>query len=275
MSEFIKNYENIESPDFSEEKPSQGEIAVIKIGGSTYEERANILKDIALLHRMGQALVVVHGGGVEIDEALKADGIQPKKVNGKRVTDADTLKIVVGVLEKINGDIKAQLIGLDVPSCRFLPDHRLLQAEITDSSLGLVGGTPEVDESELNLLVNYTSHGVVPVVCPIAVQKSNPLQKLNVNADTSAGAIAASLSKAKLILLTDVPGVMGEDGLLINELTPSYYAVLKQQGAIQGGMLPKIEACLPLVQKGGTALISGGRVWEVFLPSPYGTTIKQ
>lgn len=273
MSEFIRNTGLYESPH-TKEKASNGEVTVIKIGGSTYEEREATLKDVALLHQQGQSIVLVHGGGKEIDKALEKAGIATPKIDGIRVTDPETLKIVVEVLEGINGVIRTHLANLGISTCGFLPDHGLLQADkVQNPELGLVGDVPDVSETELSLLQRYVSEGVVPVICPVSIQKGNQVQRLNVNADTSAGAVAAALPKARFVLLTDVPGVMDE-GKLLSELTPTHISSLKQKGVISGGMVPKIDACLSVVEKGGSAIICG-QISQAFLPKSYGTVIKE
>lgn len=273
MSEFMTNQGHYYEAPFPKGQPKAGEIIVVKIGGSTYEERAETVASIALLSRVyHKKIVAVHGGGKEIDQAMEAAGIEPRKVNGIRYTDEKTLKIVTDVLEVVNRGIRTILLEHRVATCGFLPEHGLLRSEIEDPRLGFVGGMPDIDESELNLLQRYVLGGTVPVVCPIAVQKDNPSQGLNVNADLSAGALAAALG-AKFVLLTDKPGVLDENGKTIKRMIASDYDTLKEKGVISGGMLPKIQACLPVVHRGGLAIICND-IWEAFSLNPRGTIIQ-
>jgi len=272
MSEFIKHNGIIEASGITKEKVTKGEITVVKVGGSTYQERAKVIADVATLHKSGIPLVLVHGGGAEIDDSLHSAGIVPVKIDGKRVTDARTLEIVVEVLDCINGQITDQLERLDVPCVGFTSDHGILQAEIDDPKYGLVGGVLDVDNEALKIAITMD---VIPVVCPIATQKANRLQKLNVNADTAAGAVAASLLKSRLLLLTDVPGVLDENGAVVNELNTIDYALLRQRGVIGAGMIPKIDSCLPVIKAGGNALIChSSDLRAAFGTSPKGTVIK-
>ncbi len=275
MSELMTNQGHYYETPIPKGQLNARQITVVKIGGSTHEERAEIVGDIAFLGRVcHERIVIVHGGGKEIDKALEEAGVITEKVDGVRVTPHKVLEeIVAPVLEKINREIRTILLEHRVATCGFLPEHGLLRSEIENPKLGFVGGMPDIEQSELNLLQKYVLGGAVPVVCPIAIQKDNPSQRLNVNADLSAGALAAFMG-SKLVLLTDKPGVLDENGETIKRINLSDYENSEQRGMISGGMLPKIKACVPVVQRGGFAVICND-IWEAFHLDPRGTVIKK
>lgn len=246
-------------------------ISVIKIGGSTYQERSIVLKDVALLKKAGNSLVLVHGGGKEIDRELRIQGINPFKIDGKRVTNAKVLKIVVEQLDRINKEVGEELESLSVIVCSFSSDSGFLQAKMGDPKWGYIGESPRV---RTNLLKDALARGLVPIVCPVTTQKENSLQKLNTNADTVAGAVAAYISPCRLIFLTDVEGVLDESGSVIKKLTIEEYKAMKRKKIIIGGMLPKIDACLPVVKNGGSVLIcKSSNLRASFSKNPIGTIV--
>jgi acetylglutamate kinase len=183
----------------------------------------------------------VHGGGNAISNWLKRVGVQPRFVNGLRVTDEETLEIVVMTLAgQVNKELVADLqrdggkaIGVSGV------DGALLRARVRDPELGRVGDVDAVDLSALEAILNA---GFIPVVAPIAL--GDDCQPLNVNADAAAAEVAAALHAERAIFLTDVPGVLDADRRLISHLTEAEVADLIAEQVIHGGMIPKVEACL-------------------------------
>jgi acetylglutamate kinase len=237
------------------------DILVVKIGGSTLGAHDTTLEDVVALQRRDVRPVVVHGGGALISEWLKAHNVPTRFERGLRVTDERTLEVVVAVLA---GLVNKRLVaGLTAAGGRAVglsgADGGLFRAPLLDEKLGYVGEVAEVDT---RLLLDLLDRGFVPVVAPIAVEwrgEAPTDQLLNINADTAAGAVAEALAARWLVFLTDVPGIRGEDGEMVPALSPSRASALTKAGVIQGGMIPKVEACLQAAGLGCRSVIADGR----------------
>jgi len=234
---------------------------VVKIGGSTLGARDTTLADVVALQRRGLRPVVVHGGGALISEWLKRHGVPTRFERGLRVTDERTLEVVVAVLA---GLVNKQLVAaLTAAGGRAVglsgADGGLLKARRLDEKLGFVGEVAEVDTRPLIDLLNG---GFLPVLAPIAVEwrgEAPTEQLLNINADTAAGAIAAALAARWLVFLTDVPGIRDEGGETLPTLSLPRAEELTTAGVIEGGMIPKVEACLRAAGAGCRSVIADGR----------------
>ncbi len=257
-----------------------GSVFVIKYGGAAMEEESlkkEFAKDVALLKYVGINPVIVHGGGPMIGKLLKDLQIPTRFVDGLRVTDEKTLQVAEMVLSglvnkeivKNINDMGGRAIGLSGK------DGRLLVAKQVDrNDIGLVGEITSVDTA---IIKDISKHGYIPVIAPIADGVDG--KSYNINADTAAGSIAAALSAEKFILLTDVEGVMGQDGKLISVLKRSEIEKLIDDKVVTGGMIPKVTCCTDAL-KGGVreAHVVDGRVphailLEVFTDSGIGTEI--
>jgi acetylglutamate kinase len=241
-------------------------ILVAKIGGSTLGSRDTTLDDLAELHRRGVPCVVVHGGGALISEWLKGMGVTTRFERGLRVTDGASLKVVVAVLAGlVNKELVAGLAARGVPATGLSgADGSVLRARVADPDLGFVG---EITGVETGPLIRMMEHGEMPVLAPIALEWTvdGPSgQLLNTNGDAAAGAVAAALGARHLVFLTDVPGVM-VDGAVLPELPSERVAGLVAAGAIQGGMIPKVEACLQAASAGARSIIVDGREQHALL----------
>ena len=240
---------------------NRSDILVAKIGGSTLGAHDTTLEDIVALQRRGVRPVVVHGGGPLINEWLKAHGVPTRFERGLRVTDARTLDVVVAVLA---GLVNKRLVAaLTAGGGRAVGlsgvDGGLFKARVLDGKLGYVG---EVTEVDARLLLDLMEDGLVPVVAPIAVEwrgEAPTKQLLNINADTAAGAVAVALAARWLVFLTDVPGIRGEDGETVTALSSARAGALTEAGVIEGGMIPKVEACLQAAAAGCRSVIADGR----------------
>ncbi len=237
------------------------DVLVAKIGGSTLGAHDTTLEDIVAQQRRGLRPVVVHGGGALISDWLKAHNVPTRFQRGLRVTDARTLDVVVAVLAGlVNKRLVAALTAAGGRSVGVSgADGGLLKARLLDEKLGYVGEVAEVDTRPL---LGLLDDGFVPVVAPIAVQwqgESPTGQLLNINADTAAGAVAKALAARWLVFLTDVPGIRGEDGDTVASLSPAGARSLTDSGFIQGGMIPKVEACLLAASSGCRSIIADGR----------------
>ena len=240
---------------------------VIKVGGSTLGESDTSLEDVAILQRRGMLPVVVHGGGPIISDWMARQGLQAHFEGGRRVTDADSLRVVVAVLAGlVNKELVATLHRLGGRAVGLSGvDGGLLRARPMDESLGYVG---EIGKVDIRVLGSIMADGFVPVVAPTALwwEGDSPTGKLlNVNADIAAGAIAAAFPASRLVFLTDVPGVQDGDGKVIATLSHSEASSLTREGVISGGMIPKIEACVSAGRRGCDSIVVDGRKQHALL----------
>ena len=240
---------------------SVAEILVVKIGGSTLGSHDTTLADVVALQRHGLRAVIVHGGGALISEWLARHNVPTRFERGLRVTDEESLKVVVAVLAGIvNKEIVGSLAGLGGRAIGLSgADAGILRACVLDPKLGFVG---EITGVETASLLSLLEDGVIPVIAPIALQwegEKSTAQLLNINADTAAGTIAAALSARRLVFLTDVSGVRGTNGGIASHLPPPDVGRLIESGVIQGGMIPKVQACLAAAQAGCQCVIMDGR----------------
>ena len=231
-----------------------GKTIVVKYGGNAMisdELRQAVISDIILLHLVGIHVVVVHGGGPEINEMLKKIGKQSKFVDGLRYTDEETMDIVQQILcGKVNKSLVSiinNLGGKAIGLCGL--DGALFQAKQLDEKYGLVGKIVKV----LPDVVNDTlKNGYIPVISTVALGIDNDTA-YNINADTAAGELAAALKAEKLILLTDVRGVLQDPkdpSTLIPQIRLHEIPGLMSSGVIGGGMIPKIQCCVDALEKG-------------------------
>jgi acetylglutamate kinase len=217
-----------------------GKVVVLKIGGSIGAE-GTVLEDVILLQRLGVRPVIVHGGGPVITRLSERLGIETRFVDGRRYTDGPTLDAArMALVGKVNGDIVSEInaLGGSAVGLNGL-DGRLIQARLRDERLGFVGDVESFDLRPLRMLLEQ---GYTAVIAPIASGPDG--RPLNINADSVAGDLARALAAEKLVLFTDVDGVLDESGRLISELTAEQVTDLIQRGVVKGGMIPKVEACV-------------------------------
>jgi acetylglutamate kinase len=271
-----------------------GRFTVIKLGGSVMEEPESLralLVDIVFMQTVGMRPVVVHGGGKAITHAMAQAGLEPRFVQGRRYTDEATLEIVARVLaEEINADIVGHITkyggraaGLHHKTSQCLFGQRLTLPgdDGQEIDLGRVGEVTEVDAPPIE---NLCVAGVVPVLPSLASDRDNPGQLLNVNADTAAAAVARALRAEKLVFLTDTAGILRDrkdPASLIRGLTPEECCTLIDDGVIDKGMIPKVDAALDSLEAGvGKVHIIDGRLRHSLLLEMYthfgiGTEIVQ
>jgi acetylglutamate kinase len=235
----------------------RSDAVVLKIGGSVGAETDAALDAVVALNDAGHPLVVVHGGGPLVGEWAERLGLETRFVRGLRVTDEPTRDLALAVLGGLaNGRIVAALLGRGVPAVGLTGiDGGVLRAERESAELGLVGTVTLVDSALVEELLDA---GRVPVIAPAALARDDG-EILNVNGDAAAGAIAASVGARLLIFVTDVPGVRGKDGRVIARLDADRARSLVDDGTIEGGMLPKVEACLVAASAGCRAAIVAPR----------------
>jgi acetylglutamate kinase len=274
-------------------KRYNGESFVIKYGGHAMGEddlaRA-FASDVTLIKQVGINPVVVHGGGPQIGAMLERLKIKSSFVDGLRVTDRETVEIVEMVLcGSINKQIVTMInevggsaIGLSGKDGGLIRAEKLRRTrQLTDSNiekildLGFVGEPTRINP---HLLESFEESDIIPVIAPIGVGAKG--ETYNINADTAAGAIAVAAGATRLLLLTDVPGVMDKDGNVIKELTTRDVRRLIDDGTIHGGMIPKVETCLQAVENDvDAAVIIDGTVphallLEIFTDAGVGTLIR-
>ena len=242
-----------------------GKIIVVKYGGNAMiseELRHAVISDIILLHLVGIRVVVVHGGGPEISEMLKKVGKQSHFVNGLRHTDEESMDIVQQVLcGRVNKNLVAiigRMGGRALGLCGL--DGGMIQATCLGEAYGLVGEVTKVDPQPI---VDALENGYIPVISTVAMG-TDADTSYNINADTAAAKLATALGAEKLILLTDIRGLLRDakdESTLIPALQLSQVPALIREGIITGGMIPKIDCCVESVRSGvQSAIILDGRV---------------
>jgi len=269
-----------------------GKTILIKFGGHAMGKADYVnafAADIALLDQVGARPVVVHGGGPQIGEMLKKLQIESSFIDGLRVTDEATISVVEMVLAGgINKALVAAIagaggraVGVSGKDGGLITARKLMAvAKASDSAiqqavdLGFVGEPSHVDVTVLNALMQ---HHLIPVVAPVGSGEDG--KTYNINADTAAGAIAAALNETRMLMLTDVTGVLDKNGKLISSLTIGQAEALIHDGTVSGGMIPKVKTCIDAVQGGAEgAVIMDGRaphalLVELFTEHGMGTMI--
>jgi acetylglutamate kinase len=240
----------------------RGRTLVIKLGGSTLEHQRAALEDIVWLRGLGARPVLVHGGGPEINEWLDRLGLPRRFERGLRVTDAATLEVVRMVLVgKVNGEL-VRLVGELGGRAVGLSgmDGRLLRAKAIAPELGFVGAVTAVEAGPVEAL---GAAGYIPVIAPLGLGEDGAV--LNINADDAAADLARGLGAAKLLYLSDVPGILDERGELLSVLTDAEVRSLIASGTIAGGMIPKAEAALRALEATERVHIVDGREPHVLI----------
>ncbi len=271
---------------------------MIKYGGHAMideDAMASTARDTVLLKYVGMEPLVVHGGGPEISRSMDKLGKEPQFIKGLRVTDEETMDIIKMVLVgKISTNIVSQIcyhdgkgIGVSGKDSQLIYAHKKPVHKITDEEtgneefvdLGLVG---EIDCINTELLDMFTRNDYIPVISPVGMAEDGT--SLNLNADTAAGKIASSIDAEKLIILTDVPGVLrdpSDPDSLIQKITIDEVPQLIEEGVITGGMIPKVETCVDAIKNGVKSchIIDGRKkhslLLEIFTKDGIGTMIYE
>ena len=266
VSKYIKKYKN--------------ELIVIKYGGNVFIDRNifdNFIEDISLLNKLGLSIVVVHGGGPRIKRELEKSNIQSKFIRGLRVTDKKIINIVEKVLIEFNEDIVSSLKknGSNAASINTKKNN-IIDVIPEEADLGFVGIPNKIN---VNIIKDIIQKNIIPIISPLGLGDNN--QTYNINGDTAAGAIAKSLKSRRLLLMTNVKGVLDKEKKLIEEISVSEILEMINNGTITEGMIPKINTCLDAVKNGVTAVgIIDGRekhsiLFEIFSDKGAGTLIRK
>jgi len=257
-------------------KRFHGQTVVVKVGGNAIDRRKEeTLLDLVLLRYVGMQPVLVHGGGPEITAMSERLGLEARFRNGLRVTDAATMDVVKMVLTgKVNPELVASINRLGGQAVGMSgEDGPCIVAEELDPELGLVGRVVQVNPEPITAMIERS---YIPVVASVGLGYDG--NAYNINADTVAAEVAIALGAAKLILMTDVPGVLDGDQRVLSELTRSAAERLIAAGQVSGGMIPKLEACLRSLDGVPSAHIIDGRtphslLLELFTEAGIGTMV--
>ena len=257
----------------------KSETIVIKYGGNVLIDRSifnNFIEDIGILNKLGLSIVVVHGGGPRIKRELEKSNIATKFIKGLRVTDKNIIDIVEKVLIDFNNDIVNSLNKKGSKAISInTKTKNIINVSPENEELGFVGIPEKINNNIINELIKNNQ---IPVVAPLGLGKDN--QAYNINGDTAAGAIAKSLKSRRLLLMTNVEGVLNKEKKLISEISSSKILDMIKDETITGGMIPKINTCLNSVNNGvrGVVIMDGRKphsiLDEIFSDAGAGTLIR-
>ena len=258
----------------------KNELIVIKYGGNVFIDREifnNFISDLKILNELGLSVIVVHGGGPRIKRELDKSNIKSKFIRGLRVTDKKIINIVENVLIDFNNDIVKSLEEKGTKGVSInTKDNNVIHVDPESSELGFVGVPKKIESDVINKILN---ENFIPVISPLGLGKD--LQTYNINGDTAAGAIAKSLKSRRLLLMTNVEGVLDKNKKLIQEVSSSKILEMIKDETITEGMIPKINTCLDAINNGVTAVaIIDGRkkhsiLFEIFSDKGSGTLIRK
>ena len=256
------------------------EFIIIKCGGSVLVDPKLFkifIEDVVVLKKLGFNPIIVHGGGKRISSKLSEVNIKSNFINGLRITDKDTINIVEDVLIEFNKEIVEALNELACKAKRITSrENNIITVEQEDKDLGFVGTPTEINKE---FLIETIKENEVPVVAPLGLDKDN--QTFNINADTAAGSIAIELKARRLMIISDVEGVLDNEKKLIPEINSKKANELIDQEVISGGMIPKIKNCLDVASNGVKAVvIIDGRknhslLFELLSDKGSGTLIRE
>ncbi len=266
VSKYIEKYKN--------------DLIVIKYGGNVFIDREifnNFIEDISILSKLGISIVIIHGGGPRIKRELDKSNIESKFIRGLRVTSEKIINIVEKVLIEFNKDIVSSLSEKGIKAISLnTQENNVINVVPESEELGFVG-IP--DNINVDIIKDKINQKLIPVISPLGLGKNN--QSYNINGDNAAGAIAKSLKSRRLLLMTNVEGVLNKNSKLINEISSLEITDMIKDGTITEGMIPKINTCLDAINNGVTAVaIIDGRkkhsvLFEIFSDKGSGTLIRK
>ena len=273
----------IDGPSINEVKKYidkyKNDLIVIKYGGNVFIDRNifnNFVEDISVLNKLGLSIVVIHGGGPRIKRELDKSNIQSKFIRGLRVTDEKIINIVENVLIDFNNDIVESLKKRGTDAIPINTKNNNVIKIIPESEeLGFVGKPNELNK---DIIKNVLEKKMVPIISPLGLKDN---QTYNINGDTAAGAIAKSLKARRLILMTNIEGVLNKQKNLIEEITSTEILQMIKDETITEGMIPKINTCLDAVNNGvtGVVIVDGRKphsiLFEIFSDKGAGTLIRK
>ena len=266
VSKYIEKYKN--------------DLIVIKYGGNVFIDREifnNFISDISILNKLGLSIVVIHGGGPRIKKELEKSDIQSKFIRGLRVTDGKIINIVESVLIDFNKDIVSSLNEKETEAISIhTKENNIINVIPETEELGFVGIPNKIN---VDFLKDIIEQKKIPIISPLGLGDNN--QTYNINGDTAAGAIAKSLRSRRLLLMTNVEGLLDKEKKLVEEISSDEVMKMIKDEIITEGMIPKINTCLDAVNNGVTAVgIIDGRkkhsiLFEIFSDKGSGTLIRK
>ena len=256
------------------------DIIVIKCGGSVLLEKNlfnQFIEDISVINKLGLSVVVVHGGGKNIQKKLDEYNLKSAFIDGLRVTDEKTIKIVEEALLELNFEILSEISNHHANSVSISPKkNNVIRVTPDRKELGFVGTPTEIKKDIILEIINEKK---IPLIVPMGIGEDNNIY--NINADVAAGAIAKELKARRLLLMTDVEGVLDKSKNLISEINSSMANEMLENKTIAGGMIPKIKTCLDAVNNGvtGVVIVDGRKqhsiLFEIFSDKGAGTLIRK
>ena len=266
VEKYIKKYSN--------------EIIVIKCGGSVLIDENlfnQFIEDISIVNKLGLSSIVIHGGGKNIKKKLEKQNIETKFINGLRVTDERTIKIVEEALLELNFEILKNINNSQANAQSVTPKSgNIIKIAPEKKELGFVGTPKEINK---DLLLNIIKEKIVPIIMPMGTGDDGNIY--NINADVAAGAVAKSLNSRRLLLMTDVEGLLDKNKKLILEINSEVAKKMLEEKTISGGMIPKINTCIDAVENGvtGVVIVDGRKphsiLFELFSDKGSGTLIRK
>ena len=256
------------------------DIIVIKCGGSVLLEKNlfnQFIEDISVINKLGLSVVVVHGGGKNIQKKLDEHNLKSAFIDGLRVTDEKTIKIVEEALLELNFEILSEISNHHANSVSISPKkNNVIRVTPDRKELGFVGTPNEIKKDTILEIINEKK---IPLIVPMGIGEDNNIY--NINADVAAGAISKELKARRLLLMTDVEGVLDKSKNLISEINSSMANEMLKNKTIAGGMIPKIKTCLDAVNNGvtGVVIVDGRKqhsiLFEIFSDKGAGTLIRK
>ena len=256
------------------------EIIVIKCGGSVLLDKnlfRQFIEDVSIIYKLGLSVIVVHGGGKNIKKKLDELNIESKFIDGLRITDDITFKVVEEALLELNSEIINNLKNLQTNAESVAPHNKnIFKIKPEKKELGFVGSPKEIDSKSILKIINEKK---IPIIVPMGTSDDKKI--FNINADIAAGSVAKELNSRRLLLMTDVEGVLDKNKKLIPEINSLIAEKMLKDGDISGGMIPKINTCLDAVNNGvtGVVIVDGRNphsiLFELFSDKGAGTLIRK
>ncbi len=256
------------------------EVVVIKCGGSVLLDEnlfKQFIEDVSVIYKLGLSAIVVHGGGKNIKKKLDKLNIESKFIDGLRVTDEITIKVVEEALLELNSEIINNLKNFQTNVKAVTPkSENIIKIIPEKKKLGFVGIPKKIDKEKI---INIIGEKKIPIIVPMGIGEDEKIY--NINADVAAGAVAKELNSRRLLLMTDVEGVLDKDKKLLTEINTSVAEKMLKDGDISGGMIPKINTCLDAVNNGvtGVVIVDGRKphsiLFELFSDKGAGTLIRK
>jgi len=253
---------------------------VIKCGGSVLIDKIlfdELIEDISILNKLGLNIIVVHGGGKNIKKKLDETKLKSKFINGLRITDENTITIVKEALTELNHEIINKLEDKNCEGISFsINNNNVIKVVQINKELGFVGNPTKVNGS---LILNEVKNKKVPIIAPMGLDENNNI--FNINADTAAGAVAKTIRSRRLLLMTDVEGVLDIEKKLVPEINTKDAEKMINDQIISRGMIPKIKTCLDAINNGvtGVVIVDGRKshsiLFELFSDKGAGTLIRK